>query len=570
MKRKPLTILLVVLLLLSMTACGATPPAASTAATATAVTAESSTAATEAAATEAASPEAAKEVTNYTFLMDWNGGGGSFPDGWDKSELMQELTKRTGVSITVETITSSEREKLATIFASGSLPDITNGPHWSTDPGGEGELIKNAGAEGLLLPLKNLIDKYPNIKRLYEVGVISEKYLNKDINHPDYKGEIYVIPVQTGRTQADVRDWAYNLFVRKDILASLNIKPEDVNTSQAIYDLAVKIKAGGFKDTNGKPVVTAGTWHDGWDYTAFLRGFNPGGVTGWVKEGTKLVNEIYTQNQVDKVLYLRKLVAEGMFDPECLTQTDTMAKEKMITGRVAMFGCHYPNQYDFFKNTLYKTNPEMEFVPVGPILDLQGGVPSQVERIGRSGTPVVFFSKDIKNPEKALAFIDYINSDEGVKFAYFGLDKYFTMNGEIPVITDAEKAARSADPQLMNKEGFGLMFQFLGADPSLGLGWQPEYVEPGYVNARKINPLKFIDYKTADDVVDVWPGKKAYDEKMSTTNWGDELKKAFLSQSDAEAIAIIEAQRTRMKDAGYDEMEKFLNDELAKDPKILN
>ena len=561
--RKPLTLMLVVLLVLSMAACGTTPPADSASATA-------STEASSAAATESSAAETPTEITNYTFLMDWNGGGGSFPDGWDQSEMMQEMFKKMGVSFTVETITSSEREKLATIFASGSIPDVTNAPHWSTNPGGEGELIKNAAVEGLLLPLNQYIEKYPNIKRLYEVGVISQTYLDKHIKHPDYNGEIYVIPTQTGRSKEDVRNWAYNLFVRKDILTAINVKPEEITTSEKIYEVAKAIKAGDFKDINGKPVIVGGTWHNGWDYGSFLRGFNNGGVTGWVKENGKLVNEIYTQNQVDKVLFMRKLVAEGLFDPECFTQTDTMAKEKMITGRVAMFGCHYPHEYGFFKDTLYKTNPEMEFVPVGPILDKQGGVPSQVERLGRSGSPVLFFSKDVKEVDKLMAFVDWANSDEGVKYNYFGLEKYYTMNGDIPVVTDAEKAAREADPQLRNKEGFGLLPQFLGADPTLGWGWQPEYVEAGYVKAREINPLKFIDYKTADDVVDSWEGKKAYDEQMSTTNWGDELKKAYLTQSDEEAVAIIQAQRDRMKKAGYDEMEKFLNDEVAKDPKILN
>jgi len=563
--RKPLTLMLVVLLVLSLAACGATPPADSASASASA-----STEASSAAASESSAAETPTEITNYTFLMDWNGGGGSFPDGWDQSEMMQELFKKMGVSFTVETITSSEREKLATIFASGSIPDVTNAPHWSTNPGGEGELIKNAAVEGLLLPLNQYIEKYPNIKRLYEVGVISQTYLDKHIKHPDYNGEIYVIPTQTGRSKEDVRNWAYNLFVRKDILAAINVKPEEITTSEKIYEVAKAIKAGDFKDINGKPVIVGGTWHNGWDYGSFLRGFNNGGVTGWVKENGKLVNEILTQNQVDKVLFMRKLVAEGLFDPECFTQTDTMAKEKMITGRVAMFGCHYPHQYGFFKDTLYKTNPEMEFVPVGPILDKQGGVPSQVERLGRSGSPVLFFSKDVKEVDKLMAFVDWANSDEGVKYNYFGLEKYYTMNGDVPVVTDAEKAAREADPQLKNKEGFGLLPQFLGADPTLGWGWQPEYVEAGYVKAREINPLKFIEYKTADDVVDTWEGKKAYDEQMSTTNWGDELKKAYLTQSDDEAIAIIQAQRDRMNKAGYAEMEKFLNDEVAKDPKILN
>ena len=581
-RTKPLMLLIVAMLILSMVACSATPaatsaPAAKTAAPAATVAA-TTVAATEAAATEAAATvaaatpaPAAQEVVTYSFLTCWNGGAASFPDGWDKSALAMAITAKTGVALKVETITSSEREKLAMMFASGDLPDITNGPYWSTDPGGEGELIKNAGVEGLLLPLKTLIDKYPNVKRLYDVGVVSQAYLDKYINNPENKGEIYVIPGQTGRTQNDVRDWAYNLFARKDILTALKITPESVTTEQGIYDLLVKIKKGSFKDINGKPVIPGGTWHNGWNYWDFLRGFNNGGVTSWMKVDAKLVNEIYTQNQVDKVLYMRKLVAEGLMDPECFTQTDTMGKEKMITGRVAVFGCHYPNEYDFFKGTLYTTNPEMLYVPLGPILDKQGNVPSQVERIGRTGSPVVFFSKNIKTPEKALGFMDFINSDEGIIMSTFGIEgTNYTMVNGIPTLNAEWAKIKTTDSNKFNLAGFGMGGSFIGADPSIGNGWDPNYGEAGYVNARKLNPIKFIEYTTADDVVSTWPGKKAYDEKMSTTNWDDELKKAYSTKSDAEAIVIIDAQRKRMKAAGYDEMEKFLNDAVAKDAKILN
>lgn len=562
MRTKSLVMLVAIMMVLSLAACTATT-APTTAPVAT-------TEPTKAA--EATPAPAAQEVTTYSFLMCWNGGAAAFPDGWDKSELAQAITAKTGVALKVETITSSEREKLATVFASGDLPDITNAPHWDTNPGGEGELIKNAGAEGLLLPLKNLIGKYPNIQRLFNVGVISQKYLDNYINHPDYKGEIYVLPVQTGRGKDDVRNWAYNLFARKDILAALNIKPESVTTEEAIYDLLTKIKAGSFKDINGKPVIPGGTWHNGWSYDEFLRGFRHGGVTdAWMKVDGKLVNKIFTQLEVDRVLYMRKLVAEGLMDAECFTQTDTMGKEKMITGRVAVFGCHYPNEYGFFKGTLYKTNPEMEYVPLGPILDKAGNAPAQVERIGRTGSPVLFFSKDIATPEKALAYVDYINSDDGLKTSYFGIEgKTYTLDNGVPKLTAEWAKIKAEDSNKWNLSGFGLGGQFIGADPSISSGWDPDWNEAGYVAARKINPLKFIDYTTADDVVNNWSGKKTYDEKMSTTNWGDELKKAFAAKSDAEAIAIIEAQRQRMKAAGYDDMEAYLNAEYAKDPKILN
>ncbi|MDI6619507.1 MAG: hypothetical protein QME45_12705 [Clostridiales bacterium] len=511
-------------------------------------------------------------VTTYIFLNCWNGGAADFPDGWDKSPLVAELAKKTGVKLKVETITSSEKEKLATVFASGDLPDITNAPYWSTDPGGEGELIKNAAVDGLILPIKKYIDKYPNIKRMYQEGIVSKTYLDKDINNKEYEGEIYVIPTQTPRTKDDVTNWAYNLFCRKDILASLNIKSESITSTQAEYDLMKKIKDGNFKDINGKPVIVGSTWHDGWNYADFLRGFGTGNVTGWSKDSSgKLVNDRFTQNEIDKVLFMRKLVSEGLFDPECFTQTDTQAKEKIVTGRVAMFGCHYPNEYGFLKGTLYKDHPEMEYVPLGPILNEKGEVPAQISTDGRSGSPVLFFSKKIKNPEKALGFVDYINSDEGLKLVTFGIEgTHYKMDGKVPKYTDEWNNIRATDDTKFKLAGFGLAGNFVGADPRNGWGWNPDYSEAGYVNARKVSPLKFIDYKTADDVVNTWPGKKAYDEKMSTYNYDDELKKAYLAKSDADATKVVEEVRKRMKAAGYDEMVKYLNDEVAKDPKVLN
>lgn len=572
MKLKALALIVAVMMIVPLAACSTTPTA--TTAPASSAPAESAAPATSAAATaSAAAPTQAAtgEVTTYSFLMCWNGGASAFPDGWDKGVVSQALQAKTGVALKVETITSSEKEKLATVFASGDLPDITNAPYWSTDPGGEGELIKNAGAQGMLLPLKSMIDKYPNVKRLYDVGVISQKYLDKYINNSEYNGEIYVIPTQTGRGKEDVRNWAYNLFARKDILDKLSIKPESVTTEDAIYDLLKKIKAGSFTDINGKPVIPGSTWHNGWNYADFLRGFNNGGVTGWAKQsdGT-LVNDIFTDNYVNKVLYMRKLVAEGLMDAECFTQTDTQAKEKLVTGRVAVFGCHYPNEYGFFKSTLYKTNPEMTYVPLGPILDQKGGVPTQVERIGRSGSPVIFFSKNIKDPEKAMSYVDYINSDEGLILTKFGIEgQTYTMDNGVPKYTD-EALKTKADDTAWNLMGFGIGGQFIGADPSFSKGWDADYLEAGYVHAREVNPLKFIEGTTADDVVDSWSGKKAYDEKMSTISIDDELKKAFLTKSDDEAKAVIENIRSKMKAAGYEDMAKYVNEQVKADPKILN
>lgn len=508
------------------------------------------------------------QVTTYSFLMCWNGGAASFPDGFNDGPIAKVLEEKTGVRLAAETITNSEREKLAMTFAGGDLPDITDAPYWNTNPGGEGELIKNAAVEGLLLPLNGLYEKFPNVVRSMTTG-LSASYLAEHVENPAYNGEHYIIPTQTPGSKDDVKNWAYNVYARKDILESLGIKPEDVTTSEAIHDLLTKIKAGGFVDINGKPVIPAGTWHNGWDYNSYLRGFGDGGATAWDMIDGKMVNEVMNPLQDQKILFMRKLVTEGLFDPECFTQTDTMGKEKAVTGRVAVLASHYPHQYGFFAGTLYKTNPEMEYVPLGPILDTKGEVPHQWQAEGRSGSPALFLSKDVQDPEKLLGFIDYINSEEGLLLTTFGIEgETYNMVDGIPTLTEEWAKIKVEDPTTWNLYGFGIGGSFIGADSRQSRGWDPTYEEAGYVRAREVNPLAFFEKYSADDIANQWPGRGEYDEKMSVTNWGDEKKKAILAGSDEEALAIIEAQRKRMIDAGYDEMAQYVTDRINEDPSI--
>jgi putative aldouronate transport system substrate-binding protein len=515
-----------------------------------------------------ASSDALEPIT-YSFLKCWNGGAADFPDGFQDGAIYKAIVEKTGVSLDVQTIVSSEREKLATIFASGDLPDITDAPHWNTNPGGEGELIKNAALEGLILPLNGLYEEFPNVKRCIEQG-ISDVYKTQHVEHPDYNGERYVIPTQTPRGNDDVRNWAYNLFCRGDILEALGKKGSDITTQEDVYELLKAIKEGDFKDINGKPVIPGGTWHNGWNWYEFVRGFSVGGFTGWDLIDGEPVAETMNDLEIERLQFMQKLVKEGLFDPSCLSQSDTEGKEKMVTGRVAVFGCHYPNQYGFFSGTLLVTNPEMKYEVLGPILNTKGEKGGQNERIGRSGSPVLFLSAKIEQPKRALGFIDFINSDEGLVLGTKGVEGvHFEYDGDVPKFNEEWEKIQVEDPTRFAKEGFKINGAFVGADPRIGWGWDTTYTEEGYVYAREVNPLNFFTGKTFDDLSNEWEGKAKYDEKMSLINWGDEQKRAILSDTPEEVVEIVEQQRQRMIDAGYNEMVEYIKHRLAEDPTIV-
>ena len=222
-QKKVLALLLTATMLISIAACGNTADSSG--------------------GSDAGAASGGKEPITYNFLMDWNGGAYNFPDGWGNGQVAQKVFEITGVRLNVETINSSETEKLAMVFASGDVPDITNGPFWNTNPGGEGEQIKNAAIAGMLLPLNGYIDKYPNIKRAMTEGV-SGAFKDLHLEHPDFKGERYIIPRKPA-TKDDVTNWAYNVFARKDIMESLGIDPQSVTTAASLRSLLEKIKEGG-------------------------------------------------------------------------------------------------------------------------------------------------------------------------------------------------------------------------------------------------------------------------------------------------------------------------------------
>lgn len=510
----------------------------------------------------------ALEPITYTYLHCWNGGGADFPDGYKDGAVYKAIGEKTGISIDVQTIVSSEREKLATIFASGDLPDITNAPHWNTNPGGEGELIKNAAIEGLILPLNGFYEEFTNVKRMMEQG-ISDVYKEQHVEHPDYNGERYVIPIQTPRGKEDVRNWAYNLFCRGDILEALGKKGSDITTQEDVYELLKAIKEGDFKDINGKPVIPGGSWHNGWNWYDFVRGFGVGGFTGWDLIDGEPVAETMNSLEIERLQFMQNLVQEGLFDPASLSQSDTEGKEKLVTGRVAMFGCHFPNQHGFFSGTLLKTNPEMEYEVLGPILNSKGEKGGQNERLGRTGSPVLFLSAKIEQPKRALGLIDFVNSDEGLVLVSKGIEGvHFDYDGDVPVFNEEWAKIKVEDRTKFNKEGFG--FAFVGADPRIGWGWDTTYMNEGYVYAREVSPLNFFEGSTFDDLTNEWEGKAKYDEKMSLVNWGDEQKRAILADTPEEVVEIVEQQRQRMIDAGYNEMVEYIKQRLAEDPTIVH
>ena len=323
-----------------------------------------------------------------------------------------------------------------------------------------------------------------------------------------------------------------------------------------------KIKAGNFKDVNGKAVIVSGTFSAGWDYNSMLKSFNQDTISDFrqLADGTVTTYE-FDPLQDKKVLYMRKLISEGLFDPEALTQADAVAKEKLSTGRVAILGSHYPAIRDFMNSTLYKSHPEMQYVPVGPLKDATGQPNHQLEKRGRAGFPAMFIGKNSENVDAVLRVLDYLNSDEGIRLVNFGVEgKNYTMVNGKPQLTAEWAKKKISDPKAFSDEGLGFYANLVGSDPKNSL--YPDPIDPNYETAKKFCPIVFTDKTSVNYLARSYPKLKEYQDKIATLDWNKEFNKACFAKTDEQAVKILNDFRAKLKAAGVDDYTKYVQDQV--------
>lgn len=549
--------LVVSLLVLAMTACTGNGESSSS-------TTPSGSAATSG-NTDQQGSEASKPVT-LTYLSAWNGGGGAFPQDQENNMVARKIREKTGVTLKLESITTSEVEKLNTIFASGTVPDIVNAPFWSTTTG-EGQVIKKAAMEGQLLDLTPYLDKYPNVKKLLTTGVAKD-FSEFEMNSPEFEGKHYFIPTETpDGTLESIHNWNYGLYARGDILKALNVNPADIDTPDELFDLLTQIKNGNFKDIGGKSVIPAGTMHNGWDYGQFLRAWSDYNISDFREENGKLTHWTLSEDQEPRLLFMRKLLENGLFDPEAFSNTDTTANEKLATGKMAVFGAQ-PITEQLVK-TLYKTNPEMQYELLGPMKNKKGEIATQVETPGRGGFPIIFLSAKIKDPDAALRYLDYVNSDEGRLLAYWGIEgQTYTLENGVPRWIPEVKKKYDDNPDTKRDDGLNyLPGRFIGAFSS-DVTWP--LPEDQKSQAKKLEesfseklPIKVIDKVRATYLAREWPQYDKYQQTTNALDFETEFRKAIFAKTDEDALKLLHDIQDKYRAAGAQEMADFVAEKAA-------
>lgn len=505
-------------------------------------------------------------------LICWNGGFKTADDQYN-NDVAAAIREKIGVTVEFEGIMMSEAEKLNMMFASGDMPDMVNAPYWG-GMAGETAVIKKAGMEGRLIDIKDIVPNYPNIADAYDVGVVSKKYLENDIDFAENNGARYVLPTEVAGDQADIALWAYGVFVRGDVAETLGVDPSTIKTSEQLYDFMVQARDYGFKDVNGNDCIVATTFHESWNMDDYAQSFNEKKLTEYEQdENGNVVWNRLTENWVNKQLFFWKLVNEGLLDKECFTQSDDRGKEKVGNG-TALFSCaQYNVTIDATKQTgLYTSNPEMRYVPVGPLNYSDGSALVQPEAEGRSGSPVIFFPNTCSNIEAAMTWLDYVNSKEGMRLICYGFEgDTYELNEDGQPRMNADLTARyAADSEGVKEElrqrGINYMQgrTYVAKKNTAWFGeagpFEADAQDP-YLTAYKLQrPAEIIPGYSIDAVCSGFEGYQEFAEwALDTTKEKEYRERAYFADTEEEARKILEDYQNYLMTNDGGKMQEYID-----------
>ncbi|WZL78987.1 extracellular solute-binding protein [Eubacteriales bacterium mix99] len=347
-----------------------------------------------------ASADGKRDPLVLNITMEGNPGS---KDGRVNEEFEKQMSKKLNreLKIKYELIPGSEySDKASILFSTGDFGDLIGIPFLFD--------YSKASEEGFLLDIAPYKDIFPNYWKYMEqtnAGIASVT---------DDEGHIYDVksiglprfPEDKGMLPSNLSTYRYDIFEKSNIKI-----PE---TLDELYDAAKKLKEI-YPDVY--PVHTR--WND--LRSLFFANHTSNGVY-W--NGKEYVMGLYEEGYRDAVAFARKLYAEGLLDPEYISDDDEMLKSKELSDKTFIVMADWfttPGEFtrlsssgQVFCATLFPNNPkygEEAWQEVQPV--------NTVSINQFSGMAV---NADTKDPEGVIEFLNHCFDDDIIRLLTWGIE----------------------------------------------------------------------------------------------------------------------------------------------------
>lgn len=472
--------------------------------------------------------------------LDWYVNYSWFATSWGENLVSKTITEETGVNINFMTPIGNETEKLNALIASDSLPDIITLGYWEPQVS---EIISG----DMVYALNELSEEYQtDFWQVCDEDAVNW-YTQED-------GNIYCYPNSsvTPEDLAENEDISSNetFLVRKDIYEAIG--SPDMTTMEG-FEAAVKAAAELYPEVDGEPLIPVGAQvfdNEGCvSFDKYLMNFL---AVPWEKDG--VFYDRYTDPEYIAWLKMfRRLGEEGYLANDIFVDTRTQMEEKLASGR---YFCMIYQYTDMLKQQkiLLREHPERIYIAVDGPKNSQGD-DYELPTTSVNGWTVTMISKNCKNPERALAFLEYMMSEHGQKIIYLGVE------GETYDVVDGKPVLKEEVKELLNtdREKYDAIY---GADDAywmlqdnvMQLKWKQELSPEMEQLAEWTYP--YVVYSGQYDVQLPINSVEANEEDKITKLWSRTLPQLLLAPSEAEFDEILQEFVMQREELGFDEVQQ--------------
>ncbi|MFC4600714.1 extracellular solute-binding protein [Cohnella hongkongensis] len=319
---------------------------------------------------------------------------------WGDDPSSRWIQENKKIQVTAIGAEGNGTQKLQKMIASRKLPDLIWGQRDA-----DLERLRQAG---LLVPLDEYIEKYPNLRTW-----AGPKILNL-LRSPD--GSIYYFPnYYTDRPYGNA-GYVVNKKIYRE-LGSPRLETTDdlylyLRQVKERYPSVVPFETGLAKEGQGIDQLFSAFKEDNFSFTRYYA----------VVTGDRMTSIYKDEGFRESAKYVARLMREGLMTQDAFTQTEEQIAEKLMSGRVAVFAGADPVKLAMPAHAeLSRRNPGDGYFFVEPIyrsgLDRSRIYPGTYNLLGWNVSAITTSASD---PEAIFAMLDWMTGPEGSSVQMWG------------------------------------------------------------------------------------------------------------------------------------------------------
>ena len=508
---------------------------------------------------------------------------------FSQTAVGQQILDEIGIRVEVVGKPSETEQAVIADLAAGLLPDISL--FWVTPENPVFEIMLKAGAEGQLAPLQDAIAEHsPVLQTVLSPDYPAADEVAEHLFRPQFGDDIYIMPAHHSIHQGWIS--GHGLYIRGDIADQLGIPTPDysIETTDDFHALLTRIRDEGFVDVNQRAIYPLGgfSWA-GPVFGTVGRPFDFGGQAFMGLENGQVVPWVMTDYAWENIRFVRRLIADGLIDPEMFTDSYERMAEKIAQGRFAVWPVFasfaVPTSSQFYIEALVDRAPQMAYRPLGHMLNHMGNRDTYHFRHIRTALGwAVSANADV---DAAIRLMDWINAREGRASLRLGVQNehwFWNDEGYAEMYPEAYEefmenpdAFRRTHGATTGGSALFLLSKATGFDNrqfdtkgEVALGDQfywnnPEHVDQirEYRDAVMPNPTS-VSQEPLSGIFATYP-----DWSQFRTVWNertDVIYRAYLVDSESEARRVLDSYRQTLRRQGLDDFVAFVQSVYDENP----